>query len=474
MRLITAVITQIFSYMIRIGLQYGYVCTGEAFIFLKITDDPSTVYYYLSIPNQDVEQTNEPQRTAVAQVLAFTLHALAAERPTQDWFDAADDLREWKVEYENVLRDIPPTVRKEHSPTPYKARRWKSLNQSWVTTRSGRQLGNNQRNDDDDDDPPTPCPSNRMEGGRGGRGRGGRGGGGRGRTGRGRGGSGRGGQKEKEERGKKNSGQVTSRQYCTQRCLHGLLTGGALDKNCPNVKHHCGKSKDPCKHAVNPSTFLRMMRDQLAGDRDTDCEPLYIQGARGALFKLTLTSHAYTVAAKGTISAFIPYLQHEAAVYEQLRPIQGTYVPVCLGAIDLVRLYHYNGVQISHMLLLGWGGTRIDCYINRDNKADVVAQAIVSLQAIHQLGVLHQDAMPRNMLWNTECNGVMLVDFERAARKKTMKKRVELETISSNQSKRKRNAETSLDGEKTWNEKDCTQFTTEVMRMEVALSHRRL
>ena len=66
MRLITAVITQIFSYMIRVGLQYGYVCTGEAFIFLKITDDPSTVYYYLSIPNQDVEQTNEPQRTAVA------------------------------------------------------------------------------------------------------------------------------------------------------------------------------------------------------------------------------------------------------------------------------------------------------------------------------------------------------------------------------------------------------------------------
>jgi hypothetical protein len=68
MRLITAIITQIFSYMIQIGVLYGYICTGEAF---KITDDPSTVYYYLSIPNEDVEQANDRHRTAVAQVLAF-------------------------------------------------------------------------------------------------------------------------------------------------------------------------------------------------------------------------------------------------------------------------------------------------------------------------------------------------------------------------------------------------------------------
>jgi hypothetical protein len=45
MRLITAVITQIFSYMIQIGVQYGYICTGEAFISVKMTNDPSTVYY---------------------------------------------------------------------------------------------------------------------------------------------------------------------------------------------------------------------------------------------------------------------------------------------------------------------------------------------------------------------------------------------------------------------------------------------
>lgn len=53
-QLITAVITQAFSYMVRIGVEYSCVCTGEAFIFLQVPDDPRTVYYYLSIPKGDV------------------------------------------------------------------------------------------------------------------------------------------------------------------------------------------------------------------------------------------------------------------------------------------------------------------------------------------------------------------------------------------------------------------------------------
>jgi len=275
-------------------------------------------------------------------------------------------------------------------------------------------------------------------------------------------------------RGKKSGRETNTRQYCTQECLHGLLTGGILDRNCPNVKDHCSKAKDLCQHVVNSSTFLRMMRNQLAFDRDTDCKPLYIQGARGALFKLTLTSYGYTVAAKGTISAFTPYLRHEAAVYKRLSSIQGIYVPVCLGAIDLVRPYYHNGDQITHMLLLSWGGTRLDRHINRDNESDVMAQAITSLQAIHQLGVLHQDAMPRNMLWNTEGKRVMVVDFERAelAKSQVMKKRVKLRMISPNQrSTRKRKAQTKLDGKRSMvDENNGTQFIMEVKRMRVGLA----
>jgi hypothetical protein len=72
--------------MIQAGLEYGYVFTSEAFIFLRVSDDPSMVYYFLSVPRADVglatgwdPASDEPNRlhlTAVGQALAFTLCAL--------------------------------------------------------------------------------------------------------------------------------------------------------------------------------------------------------------------------------------------------------------------------------------------------------------------------------------------------------------------------------------------------------------
>jgi hypothetical protein len=85
-RLLAAVISQGYSYMVRAGLEYGEVYNGEATIFLRIPDDPSTVYYSLSAPKEDVgpstgwsehaDQTNRLHLTAVGQVVAFTLRAL--------------------------------------------------------------------------------------------------------------------------------------------------------------------------------------------------------------------------------------------------------------------------------------------------------------------------------------------------------------------------------------------------------------
>lgn len=58
-RLTSAVVPQLFSYMIGKGIQYGYVYTGETFIFLRIPDDPSCVYYSVCVPNQDVQDGDE-------------------------------------------------------------------------------------------------------------------------------------------------------------------------------------------------------------------------------------------------------------------------------------------------------------------------------------------------------------------------------------------------------------------------------
>jgi hypothetical protein len=62
-RLVAAVTTQAFSYMARIGVKYGCVCTGEAYIFLRVGDDPRMVYYYLSVPKGDVERRRGGQPT---------------------------------------------------------------------------------------------------------------------------------------------------------------------------------------------------------------------------------------------------------------------------------------------------------------------------------------------------------------------------------------------------------------------------
>ena len=89
-RLIVAAITQAFSYMIRAELKYEYVCIDEAFIFLRMFDNSKTVYYFLSVPEDDVGKTtemtsdaneqNQLHLTAMRQVLTFTLQAL--KRPS--------------------------------------------------------------------------------------------------------------------------------------------------------------------------------------------------------------------------------------------------------------------------------------------------------------------------------------------------------------------------------------------------------
>ncbi|EXM12964.1 hypothetical protein FOTG_18563 [Fusarium oxysporum f. sp. vasinfectum 25433] len=95
--------------MVGKGTQYGYVCTGETYIFLHIPRDPSCVYYSVCIPSLDVEDDDENRlhRTAVAQVYAFVLQAIRSPLPSQAWHNAADQLDTWAVEHDDVLRSIP-------------------------------------------------------------------------------------------------------------------------------------------------------------------------------------------------------------------------------------------------------------------------------------------------------------------------------------------------------------------------------
>lgn len=148
------------------------------------------------------------------------------------------------------------------------------------------------------------------------------------------------------------------------------------------------------------------------------------------------------------------------------------YVPVCLGTIDLVLPYYHNGSKIVHMLFLSWGGIRIDRHIDRNNMGGVLDQANKALQAIHQLEVLYHDAMPRNLLWNTGGERVMVVDFERAkvVERKATKKRTALRSISGNQRLQKKRKTAKLGREtEVFHEKD-TLYARETRDVRVGLA----
>jgi hypothetical protein len=109
-RLVAAIITQAFDYMIRTGSARAVVSTGEADIYLRIDDDPSTVYYYLSVPKGNVGNAtgwdasnpgpNRLHLTAVGQSLAFTLQALQIPPRSQSWRQQYEgQLPRWHCRY---------------------------------------------------------------------------------------------------------------------------------------------------------------------------------------------------------------------------------------------------------------------------------------------------------------------------------------------------------------------------------------
>ncbi|EGE77253.1 hypothetical protein BDDG_00190 [Blastomyces dermatitidis ATCC 18188] len=412
-RLVAAVITQLFSYMVAKGVRYGYVCTGEAFIFLHILDDPSSVMCSVCTPSQDVQEINDDSLhlTAVAQVLSFTLRALVSPPVLQEWYDAVTELGIWPVEYSDILEQTPPTARQKNVSPLYRGRRPTKLSPFQMTLRPRcrphTDIVPRSRSPSPSISPsPSPLsPSTRH-----------------GRTVNAQARSnpdqksGKKGQSNKDSDVNwidhaAESPKIKSQPYCSQQCLLALRDNGPLDTSCPNYLAHL-------KPQIQPAEFRALIQEQLSRDRgpDANCRPLYKKGSCGAAFKIRLSSHGYTLLAKGVERNNSHKLEHENEVYHRLHNIQGNYVPVCLGIVvlDPKYPYYYDEGVYTHMLLLSWAGKPILEIMKLDNSACVIEMTSQSLQAIHLAGVLHRDVEPRNILWNEDCNRPMLVDFERA------------------------------------------------------------
>lgn len=420
--LMTAVITQLFSYMIDKGVRYGYVCTGEAFVFLRIdAEDPTRVYYSVNIPRQDyeVDPENRLQRTAVSQVFAFVTQALQEEAPNQIWMDRAKrELTRWKVEFIDVLRKIPETERLSRDASAYQPSEWVPSIRgsparlrhrcSPLTTQLNSENGDSSGSESDGPHPshasPTPQIQTRSRAAVA-----------RPQNPRDDSGTRRDAASTKGHRGRaRTATRIEERPYCTHQCLLGLTQGLQIDAKCPNADEHGSQ------HLVR-TTFLALLRSQLAIDRGTwaDCCPLYIQGSRGAILKVRLSSHGYTFLAKGAESCNVRHLQNEEAVYQQLRPLQGSMVPVCVGATSLELPYHYNGAELAYLLVLSWAGRSVGALMRDPTRHQAILKScerrtVETLQRIHEYRVQHCDVELRNILFDARTATLMLVDFERS------------------------------------------------------------
>ncbi|OJD21290.1 hypothetical protein ACJ73_07368 [Blastomyces percursus] len=398
---VAACISQTFSYMIQAGLEYGYVCTGEAFIFLHVnSDDPTTSYYYLSVPNDDVGETtawvsgsdcdNRLHLTAIGQVLAFTLRALRTGPTTRTgaivWRRCLRNESEKLSDYKqnrssrNEYIRISPVKTRLNGLAAGSSCRPAETSTTWETS------------DDDTSgnggyDPESPSmrlsgrPSNIMVVV----------------------------PPPKPGQGGSNTQTSGQREYCTQKCLLGLINGGLLDENCPNVASH-GDGK---RHAINQHELLESARSQILrkDNGPFGCESMHKHGLSAALFKFTHFSHGYSLVAKGTPVEF-GYSSHEENVYQRLRSIQGIRVPVCLGSVDISsRPLYYDGIaRIGYLPFLSHVGKPIRLYAGL-GKSQSIREAVSD---IHHLGVQHCDDHDGNIFWNAENKGVMIIDFDRA------------------------------------------------------------
>ena len=196
-------------------------------------------------------------------------------------------------------------------------------------------------------------------------------------------------------------------QYCTQKCLHGLVRGLSLDLKCPNAQLHRARSNDG-KHPVSSLKFVKLVSQQLNYDPDNRCMPLWKGGLHGSLFAITLEAYGYTFVGKGTT-----YSSHfESDVYRKLRYLQGFAVPVYLGDIYLKRnVYCLDPKRIIvHMSLMAYDGVSLET----SGRRDINEHISYTKAQIDEAGIQHLDQWPANMLWNAEVRRVMFIDFGRA------------------------------------------------------------
>lgn len=348
-QLTAAALIQTYGYMIENGLEYSKLVTGEADVFLQIKEDePHTLYYHLAEPNIEAEAQSGVDillcRTAVGQTATFCIMALNSKPRSQKWRNhTLETAYRAVIDHESILRQIPAEEKTltppasvfharihpfERSPIMLRRRKPRKTRNSCgsvdIIVHEDPQSPSGSSDETSDVETPSKPRARLHQSG------------------------------TAQVRPVKSSQAAEEsdsrhRQYCTRACLLGLVRKHPLDAACPNINAHRAHGAGN-HHALGRKSLARLMSRQLTENPDNGCEPLGKQGARGALFRLTLESYGYTFVAKGTVKAFTAKLKHEGLGYRHLDKVQGELIAVYLGNISLVRPYFldFGGQNSSH------------------------------------------------------------------------------------------------------------------------------
>ncbi|EGY20908.1 uncharacterized protein VDAG_02432 [Verticillium dahliae VdLs.17] len=313
--LIAMALTQVFDYMVRYGVAYGYVAAGESLLFLHVDRaDPLTLYCHPCMPDEDVGEAStkdwadKVSHTAVAQLASFCLLSLRSEALQGASLDVAlqkaeGTLRKWRDPYEDAARLLEAEDMNSSSASSSQATEGSEFMSNAGPT--GRDISLRSKSscraaavlrrdgEDEEEDGPDggisrsrtgTDASKRKEGPSSG---------------------------SSEDDDAEMSDSVPARQYCTQACLLGHKRSWDLDGNCPNVLSH-RTAEGGTRHPIDADEFARLVGERLRQNPYRDCRALNgwgKMGAIGVLFKLELSPYGYTFVGKGTLHAYVEGLK---------------------------------------------------------------------------------------------------------------------------------------------------------------------
>lgn len=185
------------------------------------------------------------------------------------------------------------------------------------------------------------------------------------------------------------------------------------DTTCPNyADHQSGVS-------LTNEQLCQKLRAQLTTGVD-DAPPQFSHGyeflnfmsGHTQMIKLRLGSSGHVLLAKAFMPSDLRVMRREARFYAHLRHLQGRYVPVCMGTIELPpdKALTYDGFRFTGLLFLAWAGTGPDQWgyvgggLGHGGEADhafvrdLTVEVRKALAEIHKAGVLHRDVALRNVL----------------------------------------------------------------------------